>query len=224
MMRFLKRFTQGELRLNRVEAFSDGVFAIVVTLLVLELKVPILRNHSSASELGHQLVNLVPKFLSWLISFIIVCKFWLNHHHLLTFARHATYGMIWLNSIFLMGQAFIPFPTALMGEYPMNPLAVSLFGIVMAANTLLFIALQSYTLRNLIKPEMMGAVVPHLTRKSFVGVISYLLGVAATLFNVHIAFVLYALTPLFFITPPQPRRHSPKKTHWRIRLFKAQYR
>ncbi len=205
-MRFLKRFGQGELRLNRTEAFSDGVFAIVVTLLVLELKVPILHDRASVSELNHRLVDLVPKFLSWLISFVIVCKFWLNHHHLLTFARHATYGMVWLNSIFLMGQAFIPFPTALMGEFPTNPLAVSLFGAVMAVNTLLFIALQSYIIGNLLKPELVSAVVPHLTRKSFVGVVSYLLGAAATLFNVHVAFVLYALTPLFFITPPQSRR------------------
>ncbi len=206
MMRFLKRFGQGELRLNRTEAFSDGVFAIVVTLLVLELKVPILHDRASVSELDHRLVDLVPKFLSWLISFVIVCKFWLNHHHLLTFARHATYGMVWLNSIFLMGQAFIPFPTALTGEYPTNPLAVSLFGAVMAVNTLLFIALQRYIIGNLLKPELVSAVVPHLTRKSFVGVVSYLLGAAATLFNVHVAFVLYALTPLFFITPPQSRR------------------
>src|SRR5438105_9435024 len=148
MMPFLKRFGQGELGLNRIEAFSDGVFAIVVTLLVLELKVPILHERTSTSELSHQFVDLAPKFLSWLISFIIVCKFWLNHHHLLTFARHATYGLVWLNSIFLMAQAFIPFPTALMGEYSMNALAVGLLGIVMAANTLLFIALQSYIIRN----------------------------------------------------------------------------
>jgi len=110
--------------------------------------------------------------------------------------------MVWLNSIFLMGQAFIPFPTAMMGEYPMNPLAVGLFGVVMALNTLLFIAPQSYILRNLLKPEMASARIPHLTRKSFVGVISYLLGVAAAWFSVPVAFVLYALTPLFFITPP----------------------
>ncbi|PYL38709.1 MAG: DUF1211 domain-containing protein [Verrucomicrobia bacterium] len=206
-MGLLKRFAQGGLQLNRIEAFSDGVFAIVVTLLVLELRVPVLHDRGSVGELGHQLVDLVPKFLSWLISFIIVCKFWLNHHHLLGFARHATYGMVWLNSIFLMFQSFIPFPTALMGEYPMNPLAVSLFGVVMAVNTLLFIALQSYILRNLIKPELLGTQVPHLMRKSFVGVISYLLGVAATLFNVHIAVVLYALTPLFFITPPQAKNN-----------------
>src|SRR6266700_3158108 len=109
-MHLLKRFGQGELGLNRIEGFSDGVFAISVTLLVLELKVPILHDRISMSELGNRLVDLVPKLLSWLISFIIVCKFWLSRHHLLTFARPATYGMIWVNSIFLMGQAFIPFP------------------------------------------------------------------------------------------------------------------
>src|SRR5207244_7475968 len=83
VMRFLSRFARGELRLNRVEAFSDGVFAIVVTLLVLELKVPSLHDNGSVKELGHDLLELLPKFLSWLISFGIVCKFWLNHHHVL---------------------------------------------------------------------------------------------------------------------------------------------
>jgi len=102
-MRLLKRVAQGELRLNRIEPFSDAVFAIIVTLLVLELRVPVLHDRGSASELLHQLREQLPKFLSWLISFVIVCKLWLNHHHLLTFARHATYGMIGLNSIFLMG-------------------------------------------------------------------------------------------------------------------------
>jgi len=121
--------------------------------------------------------------------------------------------MVWLNSIFLMGQAFIPFPTALMGEYPMNPLAVSLFGIVMAVHTLLFIALQSYIMRNLIRPGLVDARVPHLTQKSLIGVISYLLGVTATLFKVPIAFVLYALTPLFFITPPQARPNRGTTEH-----------
>jgi uncharacterized membrane protein len=114
-MQFLKRFARGELRLNRIEAFSDGVFAIIVTLLVLELKVPELHDHGSVTEMAHHLVGILPKFLSWLISFIIVCKFWLNHH-ILEMARSANYGMIWLNSIFLMFQSFVPFPTALMGN------------------------------------------------------------------------------------------------------------
>src|SRR6266542_2046146 len=136
-MGLFDRFARGELRLNRIEAFSDGVFAIVVTLLVLELKVPELHEPASVSELGRQLRDLFPRFLSWLISFIIVAKFWLNHHHVLL-ARHADYAMVWLNSIFLMFQSFVPFPTAMMGEYPPNRLAVSIFGLVMALNTMLF--------------------------------------------------------------------------------------
>jgi uncharacterized membrane protein len=215
-MRLLDRFKQGELRLTRIEAFSDGVFAIVVTLLVLELKVPALKDHSSVSELAHQLVELLPKFLSWLISFVIVCKFWLNHHHLLAMARHADYAMMWLNSLFLMGQAFIPFPTALMGEYYDNRLAVSFFGGVFAVNTLLFLALQAYIARNLIKPEFAPLQDPHAMRKAMVGPASYLVGAAAAWVSVHAAFVIYALTPLFYITPPKfhgaaapaPRRNA----------------
>lgn len=178
-MRPLNRFKQGELHLNRIESFSDGVFAIVVTLLVLDLTVPAMRDMRSVSELGHHLQALLPKLLSWFISFIIVCKCWLNHHHILGLARHAGYGMVWINSIFLMLQSFIPFPTALMGQYPGNPLAVSLFGAVMALNTLAFIALHAYIVRNLIKPELANSEAPHIIAKSFVGVVSYLIGIAA---------------------------------------------
>jgi len=70
-VQLLRRFRRGELRLARIEAFSDGVFAIVVTLLVLELKVPALRDAGSAGELSHQLRELLPKLLSWLMAFFI---------------------------------------------------------------------------------------------------------------------------------------------------------
>jgi len=204
-MHLLERLARGHLRLNRIEAFSDGVFAIVVTLLVLELKVPELHDHESVAELGRQLVGLVPKFLSWLISFIIVCKFWLNHHHVLGLARYANYALVWLNSLFLMFQSFVPFPTAMMGEYPTNSLAVTAFGIVMACNTLLFIALHAYILRNLLQPELAPAQDPHIIRKSFVGVFSYSIGAAAAWLSVYLSFAIYLLTPLFFIVPPTKR-------------------
>ena len=207
-MRLFARFKRGELRLTRIEAFSDGVFAIIVTLLVLELKVPSLQDHASVRELAHQLVELSPKFMSWLISFIIVCKFWLNHHHVLGLARHADYGLVWLNSIFLMGQAFIPFPTALMGEYARNPLAVSLFGCVFAANTLLFLGLQAYIVQRLIKPELTAEQDPRFFVKGLIGPASYLAGAAAAWLSVHAAFVIYLLTPLFYLTPPAPRQQS----------------
>src|SRR5262245_34658007 len=198
-MHLFRRFSQGRLHLTRTEAFSDAVFAIVVTLLVLELKVPALRHHASVADLVHQLTELLPKFMSWLISFIIVCKFWINHHHLLGLARHADYGMLWLNAIFLMGQSFIPFPTALVGEYPTNKLAVSLFGCVFAVNTLWFLALQAYIVRNLLKPELAAEQDPHAIRKAFIGPACYFAGAAMAWLSVHAAFVIYVLTPLFYI-------------------------
>jgi uncharacterized membrane protein len=204
-MRLLDRFRRGELRLTRIEALSDGVFAIILTLLVLELKVPALKDHASVGELLHHLYEALPKFVSWLISFVILCKFWLNHHHILGLARHANYAMVWLNAIFLLGQSFIPFPTALAGEYPTNPLAVSFFGIVFAINTLLFLALQAYIVRNLIKPELAPLQDPHGLIKALVGPLSYLVGAALAWVSMHAAFVVFALTPLFYITPPQWR-------------------
>jgi uncharacterized membrane protein len=204
-MRLLDRFHRGELRLTRIEALSDGVFAIILTLLVLELKVPALTDHASVGELLHHLYEALPKFVSWLISFVILCKFWLNHHHILGLARHANYAMVWLNAVFLLGQSFIPFPTALAGEYPTNPLAVSFFGIVFAINTLLFLALHAYIVRHLIKPELAPLQDPHGLIKALVGPLSYLVGVALAWVSVHAAFAVYALTPLFYITPPEWR-------------------
>ncbi|MDX1980080.1 MAG: TMEM175 family protein [Bryobacteraceae bacterium] len=207
-MSLLKRFAGGELRLTRIEALSDGVFAIIVTLLVLELKAPGLTDRASVSELGQRLISLLPKFLSWLISFIIVCKFWLNHHHVLAQARHANYALVWLNSIFLMFQSFVPFPTALMGEYPENPLAVSFFGWVLALNTLLFIVLHWYVLKHLARREAAASQDPHIIRRSLIGPLFYLLGAGSAWWSVQAAFVAYLITPLFFITPPGPRTET----------------
>jgi uncharacterized membrane protein len=194
------------MHLGRIEAFSDGIFAVAATLLVLDLKIDHLNDPRSAVELKDALLAQLPKFYIWLISFFIVCKFWLNHHHILALARHATYGKVWLNSIFLMFQSLVPFLTALMGQFPRNPLAVSLFGVMMAFNTLLFIALHAYILRNLLKPELVGTQDPHIIRKSFLGVGFYLAGVAVAWLNVNISFLIYGFMPMLFIVPSPLRR------------------
>jgi hypothetical protein len=97
----------------------------------------------------------------------------------------------------------------MMGEYPTNPLAVSAFGVVMAVNTLLFVALHAYIARNLIRPELVAAEDPHIVRKSSEGVLSYLLSASAAWLDVHPAFLIYMLTPMFFIVPPRGRRPEP---------------
>ena len=133
-----------------------------------ELKVPSLHDYRSLNEFGSALLELILKFLSWVISFVIVCEFWLNPHHVVGLARRADYSMVWLNPFIPMFQSFIPFPPVLMGEGFTNPLAVSLFGTVMAFNALLFIALHAYILINLITPDLVNSQDPHIILKSSV--------------------------------------------------------
>ena len=109
--------------------------------------------------------------------------------------------MMWLNSLFLLGQSFIPFPTALAGEYPHNALAVSFFGIVFALNTFLFLLLNAYIRRNLLKPELAANQDPNAVMKGLIGPASYLTGALLAWVSIHAAFAVYALTPLFYITP-----------------------
>ncbi|QDA62049.1 TMEM175 family protein [Hymenobacter jejuensis] len=203
MFALLDLLRRGNLHRTRVEAFSDGVFAIIVTLLILEIKVPHLA-HGSVAELLHGLRLLVPKFLSWAISFIVVSKFWVNHSYIFSLARCCSYAAMWINALFLMAQAFIPFPTALLGEYPYNPVAVSFFGIVMVVNTLLFVWLHSYINDNLLRDASHYVPKRTLLGRSLVGPICYALGAALAWVSVWAAFAVYLLTPLFFVVPLQP--------------------
>src|SRR5512137_1005392 len=133
---------------GRVEALSDGVFAIVVTLLVLEIKVPHVEAHESIAELAGALGDLAPKFVSWVISFLTVCVIWLNHHRLFNLMRRMDNGLFWWNANLLLWTSFIPFPTALMGDYPTNRLAVSFYGWIMLLMAFSFVLMRWHMLRN----------------------------------------------------------------------------
>jgi len=96
---------------NRLEAFSDAVFAIAITLLVLEIKVP----HSGAA-LGSELVNLWPSYLAYAISFIVLGAIWINHHAMFQHIIRVDHLFLFINIIFLMFVAFLPFPTAVLSQ------------------------------------------------------------------------------------------------------------
>lgn len=108
----------------RLEAFSDGVLAIVITIMVLELKVP------HGTDLA-SLVPLWPIFLSYVLSFVHVGIYWNNHHHLLHAARHVSGGILWSNLHLLFWLSLVPFVTAFMGENHFAPFPVALYGVVL---------------------------------------------------------------------------------------------
>jgi uncharacterized membrane protein len=194
-------FRTGDFGKSRLEAFSDGVFAIVITLLVLELKVPVLPD---GIGLHAALLHLLPKFLSWIISFAIVLIYWVNHHRFFDTVKKADYGLLWLNGLQLMCISFIPFPTALLGEYPGDAFSVFFFGAVMSGSGLVFAAMRWHVVRTagLLKEDQDRAVARRMARNTLVfGPTAYALAALSALLDTRIAFALYTLIPVYFILP-----------------------
>ncbi len=113
---------------GRLEAFSDGVLAIIITIMVLELEVPHVEDGDATLA---NLAPLVPVFVSYVLSFIFVAIYWNNHHHMLHAVRHVSGGVLWANVHLLFWLSLVPFVTAWMGENHFAPLPVALYGGVM---------------------------------------------------------------------------------------------
>ena len=113
--------------LERIVFFSDAVFAIAITLLVLDIKVPEIPERLVAQELPEALAALWPKFLSYVLSFVVILFYWTAHHRIFHAIKDYDWNLIWLNSLFLMCIAFLPFPTALLGEYGNHQLPVVIY-------------------------------------------------------------------------------------------------
>ena len=109
---------------NRVEAFTDGVFAIVITLLILDLKLP----DVSAAGLPSALRNLLPSIGAYVLSFGLIGMYWVFHHYSMTLIQEVDGVLLWLNIVFLLFISFMPFPTMMMGRYPYQTLPVVIYG------------------------------------------------------------------------------------------------
>jgi len=201
----------GDFSKSRVEALSDAIFAIIITLLVLEIKVPHIEDHRSAEELTVALSGLLPKVLSWIISFLMLCVIWVNHHRLLNRIDHVSHGIFWLNANLLLWCSFIPFPTALMGDYTENPVSHFVFGGILALVAASFTLIRVYLLRH---PEAlqegtdMDAFRETTLRSLVFGPAAYLAGALSSLLHPYVAFGIFLLIPIFHLF-----RHTPPPNH-----------
>jgi uncharacterized membrane protein len=107
----------GGRELERLIFFSDAVFAIVMTLLVLEVRVPEVPPDLAAAELPGKVLDLWPKFFSYVLSFLVIGIYWIAHHQTFRYVMSYDRTLLWLNLLFLLSISFIPFPTTLLGEY-----------------------------------------------------------------------------------------------------------
>jgi len=171
---------RSERDLNRIEAFSDGVFAIAITLLVLEVKVP---RHDEVEQigLGQALLNRYPSYFSYVLSFIMIGIYWANHHAFFHLFRRTNHVFNLLNVFFLMCISFMPFPTAVLGDFVMDAherdhaITLYAFGLLLPAVGWFFIWMYASQKNRLIDLRLEPSYVRYLTRQYILSVSFYLL-------------------------------------------------
>jgi uncharacterized membrane protein len=178
---------------SRLEAFSDGVIAIIITIMVLEMKVP----HGDDFA---TLQALLPVFLSYVLSFVYVGVYWNNHHHLLHAATKVSAGVLWANLHLLFWLSLFPFVTGWMGENHFARLPTALYGFVLLMAALAYWILQ----KTLVVSEGKNSLLARAIGKDFKGTMSvlvYLVSVPIAFYNQIIAQVLFVLIALVWLVP-----------------------
>ena len=185
---------------GRLEAFSDGVLAIIVTIMVLEIKAP------EGATLD-ALAPLAPSLLNYVLSFIYVGIYWNNHHHLLQAGKRVTGSVLWANLHLLFWLSLLPFATRWMGDNHLAPLPSMAYGVILLASAIAYWLLQrriiaadghESTLRQALGSDWKGRLSPLL----------YLVGIAATVFNARLGQAFYTLVALLWLIPERRIEHE----------------
>lgn len=185
------------LNFERVVFFSDAVFAIVITLLVLEIKVPHVETHSDEA-IARALVGLLPKFTGFVVSFAIVGMTWIEHHRIFRFIGGYDAGLLWRNLLLLLTVSFIPFPTALFSEYVWSRAAFILYAASFGAVALVKLWVWRYAARtpSLLTPDADRATVARISRRSLAVPIACAVTIALSFVSIFIAPLGFILIPL----------------------------
>ncbi|PYP78299.1 MAG: hypothetical protein DMD35_11880 [Gemmatimonadetes bacterium] len=178
---------------NRVEAFSDGVIAIIITIMVLELRPP---HEPTWAALG----PLWPVITSYVMSFVYLGIYWNNHHHMLHLTRRVTGGILWANLHLLFWLSLTPFTTAWMGETHFAAVPTSVYGAVLLACAISYYVLQQTIIRSQGPGSILAAAVGQ-DKKGRLSPVLYLLAVFAAFVHPGLSGALYATVALIWLVP-----------------------
>jgi uncharacterized membrane protein len=207
--------TQGPrgMSVNRVEALSDGVFAIAMTVLVLGIRVP---DGGGAVGLRAQLGVLWPKFASYTMSFVMLGVLWIGHHFQFQYIRRTDRPLLWYNLVFLLFITFLPFSTAVLGNYFDNAIAVALYGgTVMVSGGCLLLHWRYATSRpQLVSADLEPAVIASIGRRIVVGLALTATATAAGFVAIPLSLGIFLLIPATYLVESRVDLHvAGRQTH-----------
>lgn len=175
---------------GRLEAFSDGVLAIIITIMVLEMKAP-------EDTTLDALLPVLPIFLSYVLSFIYLAIYWINHHHLFQIVEHVNTKVLWANMHLLFWLSLIPFTTSWMGENHIEPLPVALYGFILLMSAASFRLLE-LTLINTHDRKTMIVQVISSGKKEKISIVLYLIGIVMAFTHFVISIVCYVIVAILW--------------------------
>jgi uncharacterized membrane protein len=178
---------------SRLEAFSDGVIAIIITIMVLELKVP----HDASFE---ALRPVAPVFLSYVLSFIFLGIYWSNHHHLLQVVENVSGGVLWANLHLLFWLSLVPFVTGWAGENHFAALPTALYGGVLLAAAIAYFIL-AHVLLSIHAPDSVLAIALGADCKGKISMVIYLVAIPLAFVQPWMAWALYVSVAVMWLVP-----------------------
>ena len=194
---------------TRLEAFSDGVIVIVITIMILELKLPDINRESNTQDVLNQLHHIVPYFISYVFSFMMVAILWTNHHHMFHLLEKADEHLLWQNFIFLFLMSLIPLVTYIIGSSPFLSISPAIYAFVMFLTMLSFATMQHYSLRkgllhkdsNKEMTREIYTVSAKAKTKAITAAIIYFFSIPLAFFNIYIAYCCFIIPPVLFFIP-----------------------
>jgi len=178
---------------GRLEAFSDGVFAVIITIMVLDMKVP------SGADL-HALKSVLPVFLCYVLSYLYVGIYWNNHHHLLHASERVTGGILWANLILLFCLSLAPFTTAWMGENHYAPLPVAVYGMMLLLAGIAYFILTKSLISHHGKDSVLAVSIGH-DWKGAVSVVAYIVAIPLSFVKAWLACACYLFVAIMWLLP-----------------------
>jgi len=195
---------------NRIEALADGIFAVAMTILVLELHVPDLGLEASDARLLSALETLAPKAFSFASGFVILGTFWIGHRYQFHYIRCSDRAILWINLVFLLAISFLPFVVALIGTYGGMRVSCILYGATLFVAMTCLLVQWLYAAgpsRRLVSHTLPPEVFAGLRNRVLMGMIGYGGGLLLAPFSPRVSLICYAATPLLYLRPAGFDRH-----------------
>ncbi len=186
---------------NRLEAFSDGVIAIIITIMVLELKVP----HDTSTA---ALLKLLPVLLSYVLSFVLVSIYWINHHYLIHLVDKVDRLILWANLNLLFWISLTPFVTGYMGENHAAPISVALYGLVQTVCSISFLFLRSAIARHHQQQSELKTLHSNKFRKNHIAWLLSALSIPLAFISVPLALLLVISPAMMYFIPTKAEYES----------------